>query len=97
VAQWAITAGQAQALTITLANSFNFGGSSYRTYYVDQAISWTEARNKALSLGGGFDLASINSQAENDLIFANTNNPSLWNGGTAYGRGALDRIISTSW
>ena len=61
---WALTAGQAQALTIALANSFNFGGSSYRTYYADQAISWTEARNQALSLGGGYDLASINNQAE---------------------------------
>jgi hypothetical protein len=87
VALWALTAGHAQALTIALANSFSFGGSSYRTYYADQAISWTEARNHALSLGGGFDLVSINSQAENDLIFANINNPSLWNGGTAYGRG----------
>jgi hypothetical protein len=87
VALWALTAGQAQALTITLANSFNFGSSSYRIYYADQAISWTEARNQALSLGGGHDLASINSQAENDLVYVNLNNPSLWNGGTAYGRG----------
>ena len=77
----------APALTFTLANSFNFGGSTYRAYYADRAISWTEARNQALSLGGGYDLASINSQAENDLIFANLNNPSLWNVGTAYGRG----------
>jgi hypothetical protein len=87
VALWALTAGQTQALTITLANSFNFGSSSYRIYYADQAISWTEARNQALSLGGGHDLASINSQAENDLVYVNLNNPSLWNGGTAYGRG----------
>ena len=87
VTMWAITAGQAQALTITLANSFKFGSSSYGIYYADQAISWTEARNQALSLGGGHDLASINSQAENDLIYVNLNNPSLWNGGTAYGRG----------
>jgi hypothetical protein len=87
VALWALTAGHAQALTIALANSFSFGGSSYRTYYADQAISWTEARNQALSLGGGYDLASINSQAENDLIFAYIHNPLLWNGGTAYGRG----------
>jgi hypothetical protein len=87
VTLWALTAGQAQALTITLANSFKFGSSSYGIYYADQAISWTEARNQALSLGGGHDLASINSQAENDLIYVNLNNPSLWNGGTAYGRG----------
>ena len=87
VALWALPAGQTQALTITLANSFNFGSSSYRIYYADQAISWTEARNQALSLGGGHDLASINSQAENDLVYVNLNNPSLWNSGTAYGRG----------
>jgi len=76
----ALTAGQAQALTFTLANSFSFGGSSYRTYYADQFISWTEARTYAQSLGGGYDLASINSQAENHAIFANLNNPLLWTG-----------------
>ena len=84
---WALTAGQAQALTIALANSFNFGGSSYRTYYADRPITWAEARNQALSLGGGYDLASINSGPENDLIFAYTRNPLMWNGGTAYSRG----------
>jgi hypothetical protein len=80
VVLWALTAGQAQALTIALANSFNFGGSSYRTYYADRPITWAEARNQALSLGGGYDLASINSQAENSLIFANINNPLIWSG-----------------
>ena len=87
MALWALTAGQAQALSITLANSFNFGGSSYRTYYADRPITWAEARDQALSLGGGYDLTSINSGPENDFIFANISNPLMWNGGTAYSGG----------
>ena len=87
VALCALTAGQAQALTIALANSFRFGASSYRTYYADQPITWTEARNQALSLGGGYDLVSINSEPENDLIFRFIRNPLMWNGGTAYSGG----------
>jgi hypothetical protein len=79
----ALTAGQAQALTFTLVDSFNFGGSSYLTYYANEPISWTVARTYAQSLGGGYDLASINSQAENDEIFAKINNSSVWNGGVA--------------
>jgi hypothetical protein len=82
-----LTAGQAQALTFTLANSFSFGGSSYRTYYADESISWTEARTHVQSLGGGYDLASINSQAENDLIFASINNSLMWKGGAPYSGG----------
>ena len=87
VALGSLTAGQAQALTFTLANSFSFGGSSYRTYYADGPISWTQARTQALSLGGGYDLASINSAAENTLIFNNINDNLMWNGGTAYSGG----------
>jgi len=87
VALGSLAAGQAQALTFTLANSFSFGGSSYRTYYADGPISWTQARTQALSLGGGYDLASINSAAENTLIFNNINNSSMWSGGSPYSFG----------
>ena len=48
-----LAAGQAEALTFTLANSFSFGGSSYRTYSVDVGISWAQARTFAQGLGGG--------------------------------------------
>lgn len=71
-------AGQAQALTINLYNSFTFGGSTYQTYLADQAITWTTARNYAQSLGGGYNLVSINSSAENAAIFSNINNAALW-------------------
>jgi hypothetical protein len=59
LAMGVLTAGQAQALTISIYNLFSFGSSKYRTYLADQPISWTQARNYALSLGGGYDLASI--------------------------------------
>ena len=82
-------AGQAQALTISLFNSFNFGGSTYRTYLADQPISWTTARNYAIgvtttgltgpALGGAWDLVSINSAAENTAIFNQIDTASLWN------------------
>ena len=48
-----LAAGQAEALTFTLANSFSCGGSSYRTYSVDVGISWAQARTFAQGLGGG--------------------------------------------
>jgi hypothetical protein len=69
-------AGQAQALTISIFNSFQFGGKSYRTYLASQAITWTQARTFALGLGGGFDLVSINSAAENAAINSNIQPPS---------------------
>ncbi len=75
-----LAAGQAQALTFTLANSFSFGGSSYRTYSVDEAISWTQARTFAQGLGGGYDLVSINSLAENTAVYDQITDPSLWVG-----------------
>ena len=70
-------------MTFTLANSFSFGGSSYRTYSVDQAISWTQARTFAQGLGGGYDLVSINSLAENTAVFDQITDPSLWVGNGA--------------
>ena len=36
-----LTAGQAQALTISIYNLFSFGSSQYRTYLAVQPISWT--------------------------------------------------------
>jgi hypothetical protein len=72
-------------LTFTLANSFSFGGSSYRTYSVDVGISWTQARTFAQGLGGGYDLVSINSAAENTVVFGQIANPSLWAYGTIAG------------
>ena len=65
-------------MTYTLANSFSFGGSSYRTYSVDEGISWTQARTFAQGLGGGYDLVSINSAAENTAVFDQITDPSLW-------------------
>ena len=41
LAMGVLTAGQAQALTISIYNLFSFGSSKYRTYLVDQPISWT--------------------------------------------------------
>jgi hypothetical protein len=56
VALGALTAGQAKALTLTLANSFSFEGSSYRTYLASEPITWSQARSQAQALGGGYDL-----------------------------------------
>ena len=80
VALGGLAAGQAQALTFTLANSFSFGARSYRTYSVDEGISWTQARTFAQGLGGGYDLVSINSAAENAAVFDQITDPSLWVG-----------------
>ena len=41
LAMGVLTAGQAQALTISIYNLFSFGSSKYRTYLADQPISWT--------------------------------------------------------
>jgi hypothetical protein len=84
-------AGQAQALAISLYNSFNFGNSTYRTYrtyLADQPIPWTTAYEYATgvtttgltgaALGGAWNLVSINSAAENEEIFSKVNNVSLW-------------------
>ncbi|GDX74326.1 hypothetical protein LBMAG40_09830 [Cyanobium sp.] len=71
----------ARALTISIYNSFSFGSSKYRTYLADQPISWTQARNHALILGGDYDLVSINSTEENIAIFNQiepTLNAALW-------------------
>jgi hypothetical protein len=79
-----LTAGQAQALTISIYNSFNFGSSKYRTYLADQPISWTQARNYALTLGGDYDLVSVNSTEEDIAIFYQigpTLNRTLWGTG----------------
>jgi len=81
-----LTTDQAQALTISIYNSFSFGSSKYRTYHADQPISWTYARNHALSLGGGYDLVSINSTQENTVIF-NQITPTL--NGMLWGTGIL--------
>lgn len=70
-------------MTFTVANSFGFGGSSYRTYSVDEGISWTQARTFAQGLGGGYDLVSINSAAENTAVFDQITDPSLWVGTNA--------------
>jgi len=88
VALGALTAGQAQALTFTLANSFSFGGSSYRAYIANERITWNQARSYALALGGGYDLTSINNAAENNEIFNNIDNSQYWDdnfGGTPLG------------
>jgi hypothetical protein len=85
LAMGVLTAGQAQALTISIYNLFSFGSSKYRTYLADQPISWTQARNYALSLGGGYELVSINSTEENTAIFNQivpTLNGTLWGTGT---------------
>lgn len=89
VAMGVLGAGQAQALTISLYNSFNFGNSTYRTYLASQPIPWTTAYEYATgvtttgltgpALGGAWNLVSINSPAENAAIFNETDNPSLWN------------------
>jgi hypothetical protein len=78
-------AGQAEALTISLYNSFDYGNSTYRSYLADQEISWTTASNYATgvtatgltgpALGGLWNLVSINSAAENAAIFSNINDP----------------------
>ena len=78
VAVGVLGAGQAQALTITLFNSFNHGFSSYRTYQADQGISWTTARNYATGLGGNWNLVSINSAGESAAIFSQIDVPQLW-------------------
>ena len=81
-----LTAGQAQALTVSIYNSFNFGSSKYRTYLADEPISWTQARNYALTLGGDYDLVSVNSTEENIAIF-NKIDPTL--NGILWGIGIL--------
>jgi hypothetical protein len=53
---------------VTLATSFDFGGSTYYVYVSPDALSWTEAR--ALAQGLGVDLAAITSEAENDAVAA---------------------------
>ena len=85
LAMGVLTAGQAQALTISIYNLFSFGSSKYRTYLADQPISWTQARNYALGQGGGYDLVSINSTEENTAIFNQivpVLNGTLWGTGT---------------
>lgn len=89
VAMGVLGAGQAQALTISLYNSFNFGNSTYRTYLASQPIPWTTAYEYAIgvtttgltgpALGGAWNLVSINSAAENAAIFDEINITSLWN------------------
>ena len=101
-----LTAGQAQALTISIYNLFSFGSSKYRTYLADQPISWTQARNYALSLGASYDLVSINSTEENTAILK-PNRPNIlrYIVGNRYlvlwWRGILDRsvdwAVSTAW
>jgi hypothetical protein len=76
----ALAAGQSQALTISIYNSFNFGGSGYRTYLADQLIPWTTAYNYATGLGGTWNLVSINNEAENAAIFNQIDTASLWSG-----------------
>ena len=73
LAMGVLGAGQAQALTISLYNSFNFNNKQYRTYLADEPITWTAARSYAQSLEGAYDLASINNAEENAAIFANIN------------------------
>lgn len=60
-------AGHAQALTITLFDSFQFGNSTYRIYTADQLITWSQANSYANNLPG-FRLTSINSAGENAAI-----------------------------
>jgi len=80
VAIGTLNAGQAQAITFTLVNTFSFDSSSYRTYLADEAITWTQARNYALALGGGYDLVSVNDAAENAVVNVNIQLPSLYQG-----------------
>jgi len=49
------------------AIEFSFGGSDYQIIS-ENAISWENARTSALSIGQGWDLASITSQDEQDTI-----------------------------
>jgi len=92
VAMGVLGAGQAQALTISLYNSFNFGNSTYRTYLASQPIPWTTAYEYATgvtttgltgpALGGAWNLVSINGAAENAAVFNEINNASLWHNPT---------------
>jgi len=63
--------------------SFTYDGKSYAAYTNSsdplEKITWTEARNLALSIGG--DLVSLETEAENNAVFANigyASFPSLW-------------------
>jgi hypothetical protein len=63
-------------------------GHQYELFYTDP-INWDDARTQAQSIGSGWDLATVTSQAEHDFLFANLyptadpNNPvvNYWLGG----------------
>lgn len=67
------------AQAYTAVNSFNYGSHFYTAYSNSSDITWSEARNYALSVGG--DLVSLNTLAENTAVSAQIgylNFPSLW-------------------
>ena len=70
------------AQAYTEVTSFTYDGHSYKAFTNSTQITWTEARNFALSTGG--DLVSLNTSAENNFVFsqigtsASVNGPALW-------------------
>jgi len=74
------------AQAYTQVTSFTYDGTSYAAYSSPTEITWTEARNYALSVNG--DLASLDTALENAAVFSEieyTRFPSLWTAGTFYG------------
>ncbi len=61
----------------TWATSAGGNGHRYEAVLLDSVITWTDARDIALSRGG--HLATITSAAENSFVFSSlASNPSLW-------------------
>jgi hypothetical protein len=78
----AITLGMGMApaaQAYTQVTSFTYDGKSYAAYTSPTEITWTEARNYALSINA--DLVSLNTEAENSAVFAQIGYsifPDLW-------------------
>jgi len=78
----AITLGMGMgpaAQAYTQVTSFTYDGKSYAAYSSPTEITWTEARNYALSINS--DLVSLDTEAENSAVFAQigySSFPDLW-------------------
>ena len=78
----AITLGMGMtpaAQAYTQVTAFTYEGKSYAAFTSPTPITWTEARNYALSING--DLVSLDTEAENSAVFAQigySSFPDLW-------------------
>ncbi len=84
------------------------GGNDHWYEFISDVVTWTEARDAALALGSGWDLASITSQKEQDFIIAllplsPTDRQHVWLGGNdvniegSYKWSNGDAFSFTSW